>query len=119
MNLDQFMNQLSVRNVYVSETGFLALYVRRNEKRLLNGRWVPDVLDIANVEATHKGQGAFKGLIKRIREKYPKWSIYVENILEPRLVAYLAREQFELCYPTAEPPSMFWISARRSSESAA
>lgn len=89
MNLDQFMNQTRVRNVYVSEPGWLSLYVRRGIPRTVNGKKREFIIELANIVATKKGQGTFLKLIQRIRSKNTPWVIYIECVLNPRFGFHL------------------------------
>lgn len=113
MNLDDFMQQTRIRNTYVSEPGFLSLYVRRTvpigpmAKRYIGGKFIENVLDIANIEATKPGQGNWTALVNRIQEKYPDWTIYVENVLNSRFVEKLDKMGFLVVIPISEPPCFY------------
>lgn len=106
MNLDEFMHQNRVRNVYVSEPGW-SLYVRKTT-RMLGGNRIELVLDLANIEATVKDRGTFFDLLVRIRKKYPEWTIFVENVLTPRFSIYLERRGFT-CIPGDGYTSSFYL----------
>lgn len=108
MNLDEFMNQNRVRNVYVSEPGWLSLYVRKGT-RSVGGMLTERVLDLANIEATVKGKGTFLGLLVRIRKKYPKYTIFVECVLVPRFADYLVKRGFTRVFEEMEGPPSFYL----------
>jgi hypothetical protein len=66
-------------NSWVNYPGFTGLYLRYGP-RVIDGKMVYPVLDIANVTAETKGKGTFKELIKTLRESYPELNIYVESV---------------------------------------
>lgn len=113
MKLDDFMHQTRVRNTYVSEDGWLSLYVRKGD-RYICGQRRSDVLDLANFEATEKGNGTFKKLIERIQRDYPEYTIYVENVLTAQFVDGLARMGFELILPIDGFAPSFYLDPKRS-----
>lgn len=104
--LDHFLTTRS-RNAWVSETGFDTLYVRKGQ-RYLNGILYDRVIDIASAEATTPGQGALTALIARLHERGEH--IYVENIMNPRLVSRLQRMGFTI-HGEVQPPSMYLLTA--------
>lgn len=108
MNLDEFIHQDRYRNTYISEPGFLSLYVRKNLKRYIMGRFVDDVLDIANIEAAYPGQGNFTALINRIQEKYPEYTIYIENVMNSRFVEKLDKMGFIIITPISSAPCFYF-----------
>lgn len=65
-------------NSWVNYPGFTGLYLRYGP-RVIDGKMLYPVLDIANVTAETKGKGTFKEFIKTLRESYPELNIYVEN----------------------------------------
>jgi hypothetical protein len=93
--LDQFITRTLQRkfpsNAYVNEPGFRDLYVRMS-RRLLEGRMLYPVLDIANVEAEIPGNGAFTSLVERLLKQ--GHILYVESVLNKRFAAKLLRMGF-------------------------
>jgi hypothetical protein len=88
--LEQFL-QGSLRNAYIDYPGFNFLYVRHTQ------RFGYETLDLANIEAEYPGNGAFTKLVAHIRSTYPQLGIYVERILNDRLVGKLATMGFARC----------------------
>ena len=82
--LDEFIdNKIGyVPNSYVKEPGFHTLYVRRNKRVLDNTLY--DTIDLASLTAKKPGEGAFTKLVGRLTEKYPQYTIYVENVHNER-----------------------------------
>lgn len=110
--LDTFLQQYieqnqPLRNVYVKEVGFQQLYVRIG-RRYLNGMWVENVLDIANVDAKKTGRGFFTRLICRLQQDYPLPTLYVENVMTERFSGGLVRLGFTR-HNTDEPPSYYLL----------
>lgn len=99
MTFDEFMASKE-RNLYVKERGFSGLYVRKGPRVIRlpdqDSFVCPKTIQIANVTVSEKrrGKGLFKALVKNILDKYPEWSIYVENVLPKRFAAGLSRLGF-------------------------
>lgn len=99
MTFDEFMGSKD-RNLYVKEKGFSGLYVRKGPRVIrLPGKKsfvCPKTIQLANITISEKrrGKGLFKALVKNILDKYPDWSIYVENVLPKRFAAGLGRLGF-------------------------
>ena len=108
MTLIQFIeNDKGIRNMWVREKGFSSLYVRLC-RRYIHGNVVSNVLDIASVEASKPGNGAFTKLIERIRKRYPYLTIYIENVLNPRFAVKIMHLGFQRDNTTPdELPSYF------------
>ena len=81
-------------NQYVRHPNFKSLYVRYNNRRYINGEFVFNVLDIANIQARKPGKGAFTKLIIHLRNTYPLLVLYVESIQNPRFADRLERMGF-------------------------
>jgi len=84
--LDEFMKRGAVgkrMNAYVRHPGFKHLYVRHTQ-RYIHGEIASPTLDLANIEATHPGKGAFTKLHKHLRQMYPEYWLYVESVMNPR-----------------------------------
>lgn len=98
-------------NSYVREPGFQNLYVRYLKRRYIHthAAYAENVLDLANMNATTPGSGAFTTLVERLRKDYPEMSLYVENVLNPRFGEKLLRMGFK---PVTEqhPFSYFMVS---------
>lgn len=111
ITIDQFI-QVSLNkksafnsNSYVKEPGFQSLYLRHG-RRLINGKWYSNILDIANVEARKKGKGTFTSLIGRLRDKYPNMGIYVECVHNCRFHSKLEELGFK---KVTDDPSFCWL----------
>lgn len=100
MTLAAFMAS-GLRNAWVSEPGFSALYVRKAHG-LLRGSLV-DTLDLASMEASRPGAGALTRLVERLRADYPARVLFVESVLNERLPRKLLALGFERV-PVTEPP---------------
>lgn len=111
MNFDMFIRSEKVRNTWIYERN-IAIYVRRS-RRFITGK-VTLCLDLASVEVTekHRGIGIFTSFINRFEQAAKKLNrtVFVESILEPRLVSFLNRREYtnyqlstDLC------PSMYKI----------
>jgi hypothetical protein len=108
MRLEEFISSKTARNAYVKEVGFKTLYVRKNKKRFISGRFVYTVLDIASLETLHPGEGNWTSLFNRIREKYPEWTIFVENVMNPKFEEILVSQGFAIAEPQLNPPCFYY-----------
>lgn len=80
------------RNEWLSDDdGYFKVYVRRTKIRGMFGR--KDSLDIASVEVVEhlRGYKAFTLYLDRIE---PTYDIYIENVLNERLSAFLKRRGY-------------------------
>lgn len=113
MTLDEFIKEHHNRawpvNAYVEAKGFDSFYIRYGD-RYVNGEKHKHVLDIANIVASKPGSGVFTVLVERLRREYPDISLYVENALDPRFGAKLARMGF-LRVGEQHPFSYFLVRA--------
>jgi|MudIll2142460700_1097286.scaffolds.fasta_scaffold01358_4 GNAT superfamily N-acetyltransferase len=100
------------RSSYVRERGIQQLYVRLGP-RYIKGEKRPVVLDIANVIVAerYRGKGRFTALLARLRRDYFDIPIYLESVLNPRLVQHLRRIGCEEL-PGTEPPCFVLITQR-------
>lgn len=80
-------------NSWVEHEGFKYMYVRVT-KRYIEGKFV-DTIDLANIEAEHPGNGAFRNLILHLTNSWPQYIIYVESVLEDRFRKGLLRMGFK------------------------
>ncbi len=93
----QFFDRLNLfvkgklRNEWIIVDGF-KMYVRKS-KRLYNNGFV-DCLDIASMEAEIRGTGIFTKILTKLLSDYPTTNIFVESILNPRLVPFLNKFGF-------------------------
>jgi len=78
-------------NAYVRHNGFRRLYVRWSQ-RSLGGTVYKSILDIANIEATKPGKGAFTKLVEDLHAR--NISLYVESVMNTRFEAKLLRMGF-------------------------
>jgi len=102
--LDEFLMQRKRRNANVTFPGFNHLYVRHNKRFIIAvDRLVSPVLDLANIEATRPGNGAFTLLFNHVRTTYPLMWIYVECVLNRRFEEKLHKMGFTLEKQTITP----------------
>lgn len=131
MKLDKFLSlywhkgrrvngRLLSRNAYVDFPGFDALYVRVSS-RYIRGEW-HDAIDLANLNATKPGSGAFTTLFEHLKQRYPNLGIYVENVQTKRFAEGLLRFGFQVVGETPDrlewdvsPPS-FWFPGQVPSQ---
>jgi hypothetical protein len=104
--LDYFLADPHSRNAYVEEPGFDSLYVRKG-RRYLGGIIYDRVVDLANMTARCPGRGAMTALITRLHAQGE--NVYVESILNERLVPKLLRMGFTL-RPDAQPPCLYLLA---------
>ncbi len=93
-------------NAYVRAQGFSSLYVRMGRRYLCNVMH-SNVLDIANIEATNPGNGAFTRLAEDLHRR--GINLYVECVLNERFCSKLLRMGFtqrENCLP----PSFYLLA---------
>jgi GNAT superfamily N-acetyltransferase len=108
MNLDLFLSSEYPTNIWISERD-IEVYVRKSMRVI--GNTTHPCLDIGSVEVREerRGQGTFKAFLSRFEKKareLNKW-VYVESILNRRLLTYLATQGYELVPGTSEfSPSM-------------
>jgi hypothetical protein len=88
------------RNAYVRFSGFASLYVRHTV------RFGIETIDLANIEASEPGKGAFTALLKHLRQTYPHMGIYVECVLNDRFKDKLAVMGFSR-HDEGRTPSFF------------
>lgn len=81
----------ALRNVWLEDENG-KVYVRKS-RRFLNGEAIT-TLDIASIEAIVRGKGFFKTV--RVAAENSGLSVYVENVLEPRLVDHLLRNGYTM-----------------------
>ena len=104
MNFDTFIASPKIRNVWIRERD-IDVYVRRS-KRLIDGNLV-SCIDIASVEVNERrrGQGIFKAFLNRVEKAAASMNreVFVESILEPRLLYFLLKRDYTLV-PNSIPP---------------
>ena len=95
INFDIFVNSDHIRNTWIYERD-ISIYVRRSQ-RFIDGKVIP-CLDIGSVEVIekHRGIGIFTSFLNRFEEAAKKLNraVFVESILEPRLVSFLNRREY-------------------------
>jgi hypothetical protein len=95
------------RNAYVTFDGFDSLYVRLGT-RYVERCTIERVLDIARVEATVPGHGAFGDLIRHLESSWVLGGIYVECVQNKRFGDHLLRNGWRsLGRPYGGSPSYF------------
>ena len=93
----------------------LEIYIRRSFHSLpsRDGKLVvTNTLDLANVTVNdeYRGKGYFTHLLRNIEKMaaYHQLTLYVENILEPRLASFLEREDYnKISYDYWDTPTMW------------
>jgi hypothetical protein len=90
--LEEFLKDATKRGAwpargYVREEGFKDLYVRYVTHYI--GRRKRKMLDLANMNASRPGRGAFTALMRKLVLLYPHLSIYVECVLQERFAKTL------------------------------
>lgn len=114
MNLTQFLKS-SARNAWIRER-YIDVYVRRSMRPIGVGDAMIPCLDLANVTVDEKkrGGGVLTLFIKRAEReaKARKRAVYVESILEPRLIPFLTKNGYAFVPRTCmDCPSMYKIPA--------
>ena len=109
MNFDTFVKVDSLRNAWIYERD-IAIYVRRSI-RFINNQSVK-CLDIGSVEVVEKrrGKGVFTAFLSRFEKEAKKLNraVFVESILEPRLVRFFIQRGYSRHPQTLDfCPSMF------------
>lgn len=93
--LDSFLASTShPRNSYVSFPGMKSLYVRRGGY-LINDKIVESTVQIASVESSKAGNGAFRKLIDHLESQYSDMTIVVECVHSDLLAEILIHLGFE------------------------
>ena len=110
MNLDAFLASKD-RNAWIDEK-HMKVYVRRS-MRLIGTDTVP-CLDLATVEVDEdkRGGGVLTLFIKRFEReaKTRRRGVYVESILEPRLIPFLTKKGYAIVPHTSmDSTSMYKI----------
>lgn len=113
ITLDKFIERGLARvpvpsNSYVKEPGFAHLYVRIG-RRFINGEVRDPVLDIANLEASRPGNGAFTDLIEHLKTEHPDLILLVECVLNVRFERKLEEMGFERIDNTSEKAPTLWL----------
>jgi hypothetical protein len=108
MNLDGFLSNESIRNAWVSERS-IRIYIRRS-MRYVGEQMVP-CLDVGSVEVMEKDRGTkvFTSFLGRfeVAAKQLKRGVYVESILEKRLLDFLLRRGYTNLTPDSICPSVY------------
>lgn len=89
--LDDFLRTSTAdsrAHAYVRYPGFRSLYVRHTS-RYFQGALITPVIDLASLEATRPGKGAFTALLQHLRETFPHCWIHIECVLNPRFAEKL------------------------------
>lgn len=92
--LDVFLTSSYPRNSYVNFPGMDSLYVRKGGY-LINDKIVQSTIQIASVESSHPGDGAFRKLIDYLRFQYSDMVIVVECVHSDLLAEILVHFGFE------------------------
>jgi hypothetical protein len=115
MNIDEFM-KAKERNLHLKQKGFSTLYVRKG-RRIINGSDYSKVLVLASLKAQKPGAGAFTNLLNHLRERYPNWGLYVENVFNKQFGRYLIRQGFQSeIYPDQffDAPTSYFLPPKES-----
>jgi hypothetical protein len=104
MNFDTFIVSPKIRSTWIYERD-IQVYVRRSNRHI-DGNLV-SCLDIASVEVNEdrRGQGMFKAFLNRFEKAAALMNreVFVESILEPRLLQFLLKRNYTLI-PNSIPP---------------
>jgi hypothetical protein len=119
MNLDEFLAGTE-RNAWIEEP-HMKVYVRKSNrflsaKTIHNSTPVTPCLDIASVEVDEdkRGGGVLTLFIKRFEREAKRLNrgVFVESILEPRLIPFLTKNGYAfLPHTCMDAPSMYKIPA--------
>lgn len=109
MDFFEFIKNNNLKISWINESNLRA-YVRKSI-RYYNNKLCP-FLDIATVDVDerYRGHGVFKAFLKKVEAEACKQSrgVYIENVLEPRLVEFLLKSGYSFFPNTApECPSLF------------
>jgi GNAT superfamily N-acetyltransferase len=98
MNFDAFLSNQNIRNQWIAERD-ISVYIRRSV-RVLDATMPKLCLDIGSVEVEeeHRGMGIFTSFLNRFEKaaKDLNRSVYIESILNPRLIKFLERRGYKL-----------------------
>ena len=99
MNLDQFLVDKNVRNIWIQEP-HLDAYVRKSFRLLDASTTATPCLDIGSIEVDEdkQGRGIFTAFLKRFEQaaKKANRAVYVESILNDRLLTFLLSRGYQL-----------------------
>jgi hypothetical protein len=119
MNLNEFLASTN-RNTWIDEP-HMRMYVRKSnrflsKKTIHNSIPTTPCLDMASIEVDvdMRGKGVLTLFIKRFEReaKQLNRAVYVESILEPRLVSFLIKNGYDFVPHTCmNSPNMYKISA--------
>jgi len=109
MNLSLFLSNDNLRNTWIKEKD-IEVYIRRSV-RIIENKMHP-CLDIGSVEVKEKkrGRGTFSCFLNRFEEEAKKLNrcVYIESILNPRLIKYLLGKGYQFVPGTSEiSPNMY------------
>lgn len=107
--LEEFLGKGKLGNSFIKRSGWRSLYMRKGPRHIL-GQTYYAVIDLASGEVTERrrGKGLFTELVGRIRELYPESPIFVENVLNKRLVVKLPKLGFESVTDSDPPCFILW-----------
>jgi len=115
MNLNEFLESTD-RNAWIKEK-HMKVYVRKSYRHLdVKTLTTTPCLDIATVEVDEdkRGSGILTLFIKRFEREAKKLArcVYVESILEPRLIPFLIKNGYAFVPNTCmDSPSLYKIPA--------
>lgn len=94
-NLQAFLADERIRNIWIVEK-HISVYVRRGVHYI--NEELKKCFDIANIEVDedYQGKGIFTKFLGRVEQaaKERNLVVYIENILEPRLVGFFERRGY-------------------------
>lgn len=101
-NIEWFLGQRGVRNVFLEEPEWKHIYLRRGILAVFDTDWksiqIDDALQLANFEAKAPRSGAFTRLIQRIEQASPGLPLFVENLTNAGFAPKLPLMGFEEVY---------------------
>ena len=93
-DVDWFLRQERVRNLYLKQPGFSACYVRQCAWAPSRGHILRRTIELANIAVRRTGRGTFTRLVEHLTLQYPKLYVVVECVLTDRFWEGLLRRGF-------------------------
>jgi hypothetical protein len=107
-------NSSAARNTWIVHKN-IKVYVRKGQRRLPNTTGFQLTFDVANIEVmAEKGKGVFTewlGIAEHQARLLGYDAVFVESILEERLIPFLERRGYKHM-PGSIPPSMYLLIQR-------
>lgn len=101
-------NRSAMRNSWIQHSD-IRVYIRKGQRRLPTTTGFQVTLDVANIQTKWHGKGIFTTWLTAAEEEAKKLgfdAVFVESILEERLIPFLERRGYK-DMPGSIPPSMY------------